>query len=568
MKVFGHLQFKLDSLPPLTGYKNSPPTTLPFFTALWPTRLSASSPLSTPLIDQDWHTWLTTLFPATYSQPLAEYHEDFWDWLWAITPGQETQPRPYVAVWPRGWAKSTNGEVGAVALGAKGFKYVLYVSSRQQQADDHVQNIAGRLESSTVAQAYPELGSPQKGKFGNQRAWRRQRVTTVGGFTVDSIGLDAAIRGAKIEDARPDVIILDDVDEENDAPETIAKKIRAITTKILPAAAPACVVLVLQNLVTRNGIVSQLVDGRADFLADRIVSGPHPAIQDMEYEGQGKDATITGGLPTWPVLGLAECQAKIRLFGLQAFLAECQHDIALSGQPRFNLEALAYQQTEARSPLQNRQLPQELQGIEGLRVYALPISGVPYVQYTDPAEGKGRDYTATAWMNAKTKQIVAILEDNDREPQKHADLAVDIGELYNDPLTGFERARGEAIALAFGSRGVRRIYQHVDRPLSPQQRQLQIVEKLRPGFPMTEHSKRGLIDRLAEQIESQVTGTPDKRMLEQARSYIVTPSFKTEAEAGGHDDLVIAWAGCLMLSETPGAQSLREVTGKSNWRKY
>src|SRR5437899_3130436 len=83
-----------------------------------------------------WQQWLLELFPGTYTGPLAPYHEDFWEWLWECTPGEPS--RPYVAVWPRGWAKSTNGEVGAVALGAKGYRYVLYVSSRQQQADDHV----------------------------------------------------------------------------------------------------------------------------------------------------------------------------------------------------------------------------------------------------------------------------------------------------------------------------------------------------------------------------------------------------------------------------------------------
>ncbi len=539
-----------------------------------PTRLSASSPLSTPLIDT-WQKFIYRLFPATYSGDLAPYHWDFWEWLWELKPDQTQSPQPYVAVWPRGWAKSTNGEVGAVALATKGFKYGLYVCGTQPQADDHVLNVSQRMVSENVAKAYPDLATVQLQQVlvndharSRQLAWRHNRLWTKQGFAMDALGLEKAIRGAKLFDQRPDVIIFDDIDEGDDAPETIAKKVRAITTKILPAAAPSCVVLVLQNLVTRNGIVSQLVDGRADFLAGRIVSGPHPAILDLEVEGTGKDAVITGGTPTWPVLGLAECQAKIRLFGLNAFMAECQHDIALSGQPRFNLEALAYQQTEAKLPLPNRMLPQWLQGIDGLRVYALPIMGAPYVQYTDPAEGKGRDYTATAWMNARTKQVVAVLEDNSREPQSHADLAVDIGEQYNDPLTGFERAKGEGIALVFGQRGVRRLYQHVDRPLSPQQRSLGLVEKLRPGFPMTEHSKRGLIDRLAEQIESQVTGTPDKRMLEQARSYIVTPTMKTEAEAGGHDDLVIAWAGCLLLAETPGAQSLREVTGKSNWRKY
>ena len=38
-----------------------------------------------------------------------------------------------------------------------------------------------------------------------------------------------------------------------------------------------------------------LADGRADFLTNRIVSGPHPAIRDMVYEEHDGKYVITGG---------------------------------------------------------------------------------------------------------------------------------------------------------------------------------------------------------------------------------------------------------------------------------
>jgi hypothetical protein len=119
-----------------------------------------------------------------------------------------------------------------------------------------------------------------------------------------------------------------------------------------------------------------------------------------------------------------------------------------------------------------------------------------------------------------------------------------------------------------GQRGVSRIYQHVDNPLTPQQRQAGIEEKRRPGFPMTEHTKRGLIDRLAGLIEAIAVSVGDKRMLAQLGEYIVTERMTTEAAPGSHDDLVIALAGAAMLAEQPGAQTLREATGQSNVRGY
>jgi hypothetical protein len=100
-----------------------------------------------------------------------------------------------------------------VALGAREKRrYALYVSMTQEQADDHVANVAALLESPAIAAHYPALGQRLVGKFGNPKGWRRNRVRAASGFTVDAIGLDTAARGIKLEDARPDLIILDDID--------------------------------------------------------------------------------------------------------------------------------------------------------------------------------------------------------------------------------------------------------------------------------------------------------------------------------------------------------------------
>ena len=498
--------------------------------------------------------WRNELFRNTYVEPLAEYHNDFWRWVWEIRPN--IMPSPYMAIWARGWAKSTNAEVAVIALAAaKGRKYCLYVCGTQQQADDHVQNIAIRLESATLERWYPELAAPFIGKYGNQRGWRRNRISTKAGFTVDAVGLDVlGMRGVKLDDDRPDVIVFDDIDGVSDSPETITKKITIITKTILPAGSPDVAAMVLQNLITRNGVVSQLVDGRADFLRGRIISGPHKAIDGLETAGDGM---IIAGVPTWDALGLDVCQDKIGLMGLRAFLTECQHEVELSGQPRFNLDLLNYQLANAPKPMPSKLLPAHLQGIEGLRVYSLPRPGVAYVQYSDMAEGKGRDYHATGGAEASTRQLSYVLEDNFREPQKHADIAADLYFWFNEPLTGYERAKAEALASVYGARGVTRIYQHEDNPLTPQQRGNGIDRKLRPGFPMTEQTRRGLIDRLGTLIDENAVAIVDERTIQECKDFIVTERNRVEAAPGGHDDLVLMLAGLMMLCEQPGAQSVR-----------
>ena len=499
--------------------------------------------------------WRRNLFPDTYTTALADYHNDFWRWLWEITPG--TMPSPYLAIWPRGWAKSTNGEVGVIALATRGRRYCLYVCGTQQQADDHVQNIAQRLEGAKVEHWYPALASPAIGKYGNQRGWRRNRISTKAGFTVDAVGLDVlGMRGVKLDDDRPDVIVFDDIDGVNDSPETITKKQTIITKTILPAGSNDVAVMGLQNLITRNGIISQLVDGRADFLKGRIISGPHKAIEGLEVDGDGM---IIEGTPTWAVMDRAVCQDKIGLMGLRAFLTECQHEVELSGQPRFNLDLLNYQLANAHTPLPSKLLPAHLQGIEGLRVYSLPRPGVAYVQYSDMAEGKGRDYHATGGAEAATRQIAYVLEDNHREPQKHADIAADLYFWFNEPLTGYERAKAEALAGVYGARGVTRIYQHEDNPLTQQQRAAGIERKLRPGYPMTEQTRRGLIDRLGTLIDVNAVAIMDERTIQECKDFVVTERNRVEAAPGGHDDLVMMLAGLMLLCEQPGAQSLRQT---------
>lgn len=541
----------------------------PFWTGFDQPNLSQQTSQPTNnLPPEDWPSWLTTLFPDTYSGPLAPYQAEFWDWLWATN--LTTQPQPYMAVWARGWAKSTNTETGAIALGTRGRRYILYVCGHQPQADDHVTNIAMHLESEIFATQYHDMSEKWVGKFGNARGWRRNRLSTKAGFTVDGIGLDVAMRGAKLGNYRPDVIIFDDIDETTDSQATIAKKIEAITTKILPAAAPNVAVIVAQNLVHRNGIVSQLVDGRADFLAHRIVSGPHKAIDNLVVEGTGKDARIIEGTPTWVVLGIAECQAKIGLFGLKAFLAECQHDIELSGQMVFDLEALRVMQDRCIDPIPQRLLPNHLQGIEGLEVYEFPQAATPYVEYTDPAEGKGRDDTASGFMAADTRRLVAVLDDTTRGPQQHAAIVCDLLEWYAHGITGYERAKGEAHALVLGARHPLgwRIYENEDNPLTPQQKARGLEPKLIPGFPMTQHSKRGLIDRLADLVDNLQVYVPSRKVIDQLKTYILTERNTTEAEPGGQDGLVIMLAGCVMLAESPGAQRVRETSGLSNVRGY
>jgi hypothetical protein len=279
-----------------------------------------------------WREWATTLFERHFYHPFGRRHEEFWGWAWRIE--RDSSPPPFVAVWPRESGKSTNAEAVVTALGCRGKrKYALYVRATQKAADDSVANIAALLESTTVTAHYPEHADRLLSKFGQSRGWRRNRLRTAGGFTVDALGLDTNVRGVKIEEHRPDLIVLDDIDEKLDGPHITQKKIDVITHAILPAGARNVAVIAIQNLIIPNGIFSQLADGRADFLADRQVSGPFPAVEALKYEWRADEntgvrrAVITGGRATWEGQNLEACQAFINRWGLSAFLKEAQHKV-------------------------------------------------------------------------------------------------------------------------------------------------------------------------------------------------------------------------------------------------
>lgn len=274
------------------------------------------------LKSNDWRLWLAAISPQEHD--FAPHHVEFWQHIWAIEKGK--RPKPFVAIWPRGGAKSTSIEMATALLAAKkARRYALYVSESQDQADDHVLNVGSLIESDVISLVFPELAARSLGKYGNIRGWRRNRLMTQGGFIIDALGLDSAVRGVKIENERPDLIVIDDIDSQVDGPGVVERKIRTITRALLPAGSNDVAVVAVQNLVHPDSVFAQLADGRAEFLADRIVSGPIPAVEGLETEQVDGKWRIVAGKATWEGQSLQVCQDMISDMGLTAFLSECQH---------------------------------------------------------------------------------------------------------------------------------------------------------------------------------------------------------------------------------------------------
>jgi hypothetical protein len=256
----------------------------------------------------------------------APHHLRIWNWVWALQRG--VRPDPLVAILARGGAKSTTAEMACPAIAAlRARRYALYICETQQQADDHVANVAAMLESARFTERHPDVANRLLSKYGHSRGWRRNRLRTASGFTIDALGLDTAARGIKIDEARPDLMIFDDLDDAYDTQQTTARKIGLITKNLLPAGSSDLAVLAIQNLVQADGVFAQLADGRADFLGGRRVIGPIPALEDFACTQRDDRWVITEGTPTWEGQGLAECTVLLNDIGLAAFLSECQHEV-------------------------------------------------------------------------------------------------------------------------------------------------------------------------------------------------------------------------------------------------
>jgi predicted phage terminase large subunit-like protein len=267
--------------------------------------------------------FLRTFFPFVASKPLGARHHRLWQWGERLEPG--VKPPARIDPWPRGGAKTTTSELLVVKVGCKlSRRFVLLVGASQKSVNRRVQSISAYFGSIGIGRALNE--------YGISKGWSAEVLRTSHGFNVVGVGLDAASRGIKLEQFRPDWIIVDDIDDQEDSPAVVGKKESLIQNSILPTGSADAAVLVLQNLIHENGVVSRLYDGSAKYLLNREVITLEPAIVGLETESVKTEAgnsvyRITAGTPTWEGQDLATCEAQINEWGLDTFLREAQHKV-------------------------------------------------------------------------------------------------------------------------------------------------------------------------------------------------------------------------------------------------
>lgn len=282
---------------------------------------------SLPGSDLPYDQWLKVSAPHAASSEMGEHHKRAWDWAEELVPG--IAPSALIECWFRGGGKSTTMELISSRVAVKATRrFLLYVCATQDAANRHVGDIAGVMERCGIERAVNQ--------YGFSKGWNASKLRTANGFNVLAFGLDTGARGVKLDHLRPDMIILDDIDELDDSVNRVEKKIQTITQTILPAKSNDCAIVFVQNRIHANSVMSRVLSGELDMLQNRIQSPIVPAVENLEYVPVEKENgrsgwKIVGGTATWPHKNIDVCQREIDDFGLIPFLRECQHDVGVGG---------------------------------------------------------------------------------------------------------------------------------------------------------------------------------------------------------------------------------------------
>lgn len=284
---------------------------------------------------------LRQIAPRALSRRFAPEHEQFWQWVWGIEPG--VRPESLAVCMPRGRGKSSSMELAAAMLLAHGRRrFVWYVSKTQQLADAHVEAIAAIIESDEFSSRYPYM-RPKLGKYGNQKAWRRQRIMAEGPdgipVTVEAVGLETGTRGVKAEFQRPDLVVGDDLDDQSDSHQVVLRKLATLTQAVIPAGSDDAGLVFVQNLVHANSLMRRVIEPDAfdpdeRWMARAKVIGPTVAVEncrieilpDTSHPGRTRP-TIVAGTASWEGQPLDQMQDLLDRVGVRSFMTEMQNSV-------------------------------------------------------------------------------------------------------------------------------------------------------------------------------------------------------------------------------------------------
>lgn len=172
------------------------------------------------------------------------------------------------------------------------------------------------------------MAEPARSKRTNTMLrWSADQIQCGNGFTVTGIGLEAAIRGARVANYRPDLFDLDDIDDKNDSIATVEKKINLLTSSIIAAGSSDWAIMGLQNLIHKESVFSRVLSGQGKLFPNCIISGPVEMVAGAKVETRDSVDVIVSGRPSGSAMTIEECQNWLEDLTLRSWQTECQHEV-------------------------------------------------------------------------------------------------------------------------------------------------------------------------------------------------------------------------------------------------
>jgi len=179
-----------------------------------------------------------------------------------------------------------------------------------------------------------------------------------------------------------------------------------------------------------------------------------------------------------------------------------------------------------------------------LKIWDMPDVAGEYVIGADVAEGiEGGDFSVADVIRVSDMKTVARLRTDRLDPDEFAHVLDKLGRFYNYALIGPE-INNHGLAV------VQRLRDLFYSNLYKREKGLDEVfetSTTKFGWKTTTITKPLAIDYLAEAIREGLVKDPDIVFIEEAFSYVRDEKGRTNAEAGTHDDTVMAKAIALQL---------------------
>lgn len=306
-----------------------------------------------------WRAWLTTIFPFAFEDEFSADHEKYWELRWSILLRIREQkkyvnaglvvPAQFVVsedewvtlfLLGRGLGKSATLEASAVMRGAiLDGGYCLYTCEAQDQAEEHIGNCKILIDhdESRLAEFYPNMVIEENAVVNGMKLKDRSDLfITKNGWICRAKGLNARLRGLRIGNRRPDDIKIDDIDGVNDSMAVSRKKLKQITSSVIPTQARRWSTIDLgQNLIIDTGVANNIYTGKTDALGARTVIGVtntfkkfvegEDYVSYLDDKGKIRYRILPTAEPTWEGVDIAQAQKFLNDSGIDTFLAEYQN---------------------------------------------------------------------------------------------------------------------------------------------------------------------------------------------------------------------------------------------------